>query len=189
MTTKHEYTRTVRYSQQTADKFDKIGLKLGRDNRLVFAQMVDYFYKSKKDPVDLNDELLKNTILKQQKEYIGFIKTQETELLIPVKRDLGRLMDFEQKVYNLALKALPKQVENLNSGIAFQNQQLKALDVKLDMKLSRITNSLLEKEDLKRQFLSILENYAKARDGITLMSSKQEKESIIQNTRSLIRNL
>lgn len=189
MTTKQEYTRTVRYSQQTADKFDRIGLKLGRDNRLVFAQMVDYFYKSKKDPVDLNDELLKNTILKQQKEYIGFIKTQETELLIPVKRDLGRLMDFEQKVYNLSLKPLPKQIETLTSGVAFQNQQLTDLATNMERKLQAITNSMLAKEQLKRQFLTILENYAKARENFGVMSPKQEKEAMLQSTRSLIQNL
>ncbi|MES2458761.1 MAG: BfmA/BtgA family mobilization protein [Bacteroidota bacterium] len=189
MTKKEEYTRTVRYNQQTADKFDKIGLKLGRDNRLVFAQMVDYFYKSKKDPVDLNDELLKNTILKQQKEYIGFIKTQETELLIPVKRDLGRLMDFEQKVYNLTLKPLPKQIETLTSGVAFQNQQLKDLAIDTQRRLSAINNSLLEKEQLKRQFLTILDKYAKARENFGVMSPKQEKEMLLQSTRSLIQNL
>lgn len=189
MTTKQEYTRTVRYSQQTADKFDKIGLKLGRDNRLVFAQMVDYFYKSKKDPVDLNDELLKNTILKQQKEYIGFIKTQETELLIPVKRDLGRLIDFEQKVYNLALKTLPKQIETLNSGVVFQNQQIKDLEANLERKIQAITHNLVAKDQLKRQFLTILESYAKARENFGVMSPKQEKEALLQSTRSLIQNL
>ena len=82
-----ETLRTVKYSVQDDVKFEKIALKFGRSKRLVFSQMVEYFYRSKKDPTDMNDELLKNTILKGQKEYIGFIKTQETELPIPIKRD------------------------------------------------------------------------------------------------------
>ena len=34
-------------------------LKLGRSKRQVFFRMVGYFYPSKKDPIDLDDELLK----------------------------------------------------------------------------------------------------------------------------------
>ena len=56
--------RSVRYPLITDQKFEKIALKLGRTKRQVFIQMVDYFYKSKKDPMDLNDEMLKNTLMK-----------------------------------------------------------------------------------------------------------------------------
>ena len=184
-----EFTKSVRFSEETNLKFTKLSLKLGRDKRVVFNQMVEYFYRTKKDPNDINDELLKNTLLKQHKDHIGFIKTQETELLIPVKRDLGRLMDFEQKVYNMTLKSLPKQIESLGTGVAFQNQQLKDLATNLDSKLMAIGNSLITKEQLKRQFLNILESYVKARENFGVMSPKQEKEALIQNTRSLIQNL
>lgn len=93
-----ESLRTVKYSASDAIKFEKVALKLGRSKRLVFTQMVDYFYRSKKDPTDLNDELLKNTILKGQKEYIGFIKTQEAELLIPIKRDVARMVESQKTI-------------------------------------------------------------------------------------------
>lgn len=73
-----ETLRTVKYSVQDDVKFKEIALKLCRSKRLMLSQMVEYFYRSNKDPTDLNDELLKNTILKGQKEYIGFIKTQDT---------------------------------------------------------------------------------------------------------------
>jgi hypothetical protein len=42
--------RSVRYPLLVDQKFEKIALKLGRTKRQVFIQMVDYFYKSKKDP-------------------------------------------------------------------------------------------------------------------------------------------
>ena len=41
--------KSVRYPEVTDQKFEKIALKLGRTKRRVFIQMVDYFYKSKKD--------------------------------------------------------------------------------------------------------------------------------------------
>jgi hypothetical protein len=84
-----ESLRTVKYSVQDDTKFEKIALKLGRSKRQVFSQMIDYFYRSKKDPIDLNDELLKNTMLKGQKEYIGFIKTQEKRTSHSDKKGLG----------------------------------------------------------------------------------------------------
>ncbi len=56
-----ETLSTIKFNRQTALKMEKIALKLGRPKRLVFAQMVEYFYRSKKDPLDINDELLKNT--------------------------------------------------------------------------------------------------------------------------------
>ena len=43
--------RSVRYPVVVDQKFEKIALKLGRAKRQVFIQMVDYFYKSKKDPM------------------------------------------------------------------------------------------------------------------------------------------
>jgi hypothetical protein len=54
--------KSVRYPETVDQKFEKIAIKLGRAKRLVFIQMVDYFYKSKKVPVDLNDELLNHNV-------------------------------------------------------------------------------------------------------------------------------
>ena len=102
-----ETLRTIKYNTQTGLKMDRIAQKLGRPNRLVFAQMVDYFFRSKKDPLDINDELLKNTLLKQHKDYIGFIRTQENDLLIPIKREVDRMTGNQQDINNL-LRELEK---------------------------------------------------------------------------------
>src|SRR5438067_7141255 len=90
--------RSVRYPVVVDQKFEKIALKLGRTKRQVFIQMVDYFYKSKKDPTDLNDELLKNTLLKNHQQYIGFIKTQENMLLVPMKTLMDRISESQRVV-------------------------------------------------------------------------------------------
>lgn len=44
--------RTIKYGRGTGLKMKKIALKLDRSNRLMFAQMVDYFYRSEKGPLD-----------------------------------------------------------------------------------------------------------------------------------------
>src|SRR5438128_1781212 len=90
--------RSVRYPVPVDDKLVKIALKLGRTKRQVFIQMVDYFYKSKKDPLDLNDELLKNALMKNHQQYIGFIKSQENLLLIPIKTEMDRMVASQVKI-------------------------------------------------------------------------------------------
>src|SRR5213080_3787477 len=90
--------RSVRYPVAVDQKFEKIALKLGRTKRQVFIQMIDYFYKSKKDPLDLNDELLKNALMKNHQQYIGFIKSQENMLLIPIKTEMERVSLSQAKI-------------------------------------------------------------------------------------------
>lgn len=43
-----ETLSTIKFYRQTGLKMEKISLKLGRPKRLIFSQMVDYFYRSKK---------------------------------------------------------------------------------------------------------------------------------------------
>ena len=177
-----ETLRTVKYSVQDDVKFEKIALKLGRSKRLVFSQMLDYFYRSKKDPTDLNDELLKNTILKGQKEYIGFIKTQETELLIPIKRDLARM-----------LEALGKIVDSFNGRVLKQNDDVLANQLAQAKKLltlnevmGSIEMKIGTKERLKKNFMLILNSYIKERERMGMMTSGKEKEELGDQARKQI---
>jgi len=185
---KMETLRTIKYNTQTAVKMDKIAQKLGRPNRLVFAQMVDYFFRSKKDPLDINDELLKNTLLKQHKDYIGFIKTQENDLLIPIKREVDRMTRNQRDINNL-LRELEKRSDTLASG---QNELLsvgknyisKLLNT--DDVLKSILMKLSMREQLKKQFLYILGTYIKSRDAFSMMTSAKEKEELIRITKNQI---
>ena len=185
---KMETLRNIKYNTQTALKMDKIAQKLGRPNRLVFAQMVDYFFRSKKDPLDINDELLKNSLLKQHKDYIGFIRTQENDLLIPIKREVDRMTGNQQDINNL-LKELEKKSVSLASG---QNQLLSAgknYSSKLlntDEVLKSILVRLSKGEQLKKQFHYILGTYIKSRDAFSMMTPTKEKEELIRITRNQI---
>lgn len=177
-----ETLRTVKYSVSDDVKFEKIALKLGRSKRLVFSQMLDYFYRSKKDPIDLNDELLKNTILKGQKEYIGFIKTQETELLIPIKRDSARMVEAMKKIIdshnNQVLKHNDEVLEN-------QSTQAKRLST-LNDAVCNIEMKLSTKERLKKNFMLILNSYIRERERFNMMTSAKEKEELADQTRRQI---
>ncbi|MEO5892373.1 MAG: BfmA/BtgA family mobilization protein, partial [Ferruginibacter sp.] len=164
--------RSVRYPLIIDQRFEKIALKLGRTKRQVFIQMVDYFYKSKKDPVDLNDELLKNTLLKNHQQYIGFIKTQENLLLVPMKTLLEKIGDSQRQVVDYFNEAVLKHNVNvLNNqhthGLAF---------AEIGRVLTFIMESQQTKEALKAQFMVILDNYIRSREALKIMSSNKEKE-------------
>ncbi|MGO4876544.1 BfmA/BtgA family mobilization protein [Pedobacter psychrotolerans] len=183
-----ETLRTIKYNTQTAVKMDKIAQKLGRPNRLVFAQMVDYFFRSKKDPLDINDELLKNTLLKQHKDYIGFIRTQENDLLIPIKREVDRMKGNQQDINNL-LKELEKKSSTLSSGqhellSAGKNYSSKLSNT--DEVLKNILLRLSTGEQLKKQFHYILGTYIKCRDAFGMMTSAKEKEELVRITKNQI---
>ncbi|WP_152542475.1 BfmA/BtgA family mobilization protein [Pedobacter sp. V48] len=176
--------RSIKYSEAEGLKLDKLSLKLGRSKRQVFLQMIDYFYRTKKDPLDINDDLLKTTLLKQHKEYIGFIKVQEADLLIPAKREMERMTESQKKVIN-GFNGLLKQNEVIPKLLNQQNQYLHQLEVQY----KNIVTQLHEKENLKRLFLDILESYASARDNVSSIGSRKEKEQLLTITRNQIKRL
>jgi len=177
-----EILRTVKYSIQDDVKFEKIALKLGRSKRLLFAQMLDYFYRSKKDPTDLNDELLKNTILKGQREYIGFIKVQEKELLIPIKRDSGRMVEAMKQIIDRFNVDVLKRNEELLENQSAQAKRLSALKEVA----SNIELKMGNKERLKKSVLLILNSYIRERESMGMMTSAREKEELADQTRRQI---
>jgi len=177
-----ETLRTVKYSIKDDVKFEKIAMKLGRSKRLVFSQMLDYFYRSKKDPIDLNDELLKNTILKGQKEYIGFIKTQEIELLIPIKRDSARMIEAMKKI----IDSFKTQVLNHNDEVlGNQLVQAKRLSA-LSETVSNIVMKLSTKERLKRNSMLIMDGYIRERERMGMMTSAKDREELADRARKQI---
>lgn len=177
--------KSVRFNALTGEKFEKVAVKLGRNKRLVFMQMVDYFYRSKKDPLDANDELLKNTLLKNHKDYIGFIKTQETDLLIPTKREVDRMIQSQKKLLDYFNTHIIRHNENL-----LKNQQVQQNKFsKSDEIMSLIVAKLDTREKLKNKFIYIVENYIKVRESFTMMTSGREKEELINKTIQQINQL
>ncbi len=180
-----ENNKSVRFNAITGEKFEKVAIKLGRNKRLVFMQMVDYFYRSKKDPLDVNDELLKNTLLKNHKDYIGFIKTQETDLLIPTKREVDRMIQSQKKLLDYFNSHVIKHNESMLNN---QQAQLNKFS-KTDELMLVVTAKLDTKEKLKNKFVYIIENYIRIRDSFTLMTSGKEKEDLINKTMHQVNQL
>jgi hypothetical protein len=177
--------RSVRYPLITDQKFEKIALKLGRTKRQVFIQMVDYFYKSKKDPTDLNDELLKNTLMKNHQQYIGFIKTHENMLLVPMKALLDRIGESQRQVIDrFNSEVLEHNVEVLNN----QHEQAEVF-----MQIRQLMEVLLKgqksKDELKVQFMAILDGYISSREAFNMMTSGREKEELINAVKAKVRSL
>src|SRR3569833_2564477 len=127
--------RSVRYPVSVDQKFEKIALKLGRTKRQLFIQMVDYFYKSKKEPTDLNDELLKNALMKNHQQYFGFIRTQENMLLVPIKTEMDRVSESQRKIIDrFNTEVLKHNVDVLNN----QQNQIQAFN-----EVARVMNTIL----------------------------------------------
>jgi len=177
--------RSVRYPLLTDQKFEKIALKLGRTKRQVFIQMVDYFYKNKKDPMDLNDDMLKNTLMKNHQQYIGFIKTQENMLLVPMKALLDRIGESQRQVIDrFNTEVLEHNVEVLNN----QHEQAEVF-MQIRQLMEVIIKMQKSGDALKAQFMAILEGYVRSREAFTLMTSGKEKEELINAVRAQVRSL
>jgi len=178
---KNEVLRSIKYSEAEGIKLDKIALKLGRSKRLVFLQMTEYFYRTKKDPLDINDDLLKTTMVRNHKDYIGFIKTQENDLLIPTRREVAQLSEAQKRLI-IGFNGLLKQNEMVPVLMEKQNQYLYQLNK--DYKL--IFEKLQDKQGLKQLFLNILEGYALARDNLPAIGSKKDKVQLLAATKNQI---
>jgi uncharacterized protein YjfI (DUF2170 family) len=177
--------RSVRYPLLVDQKFEKLALKLGRTKRQLFIQMVDYFYKSKKDPADLNDELLKNTLMKNHQQYIGFIKTQENMLLVPMKSLMDKIGESQRQVIDL----FNTEVLNHNVDVLNNQHALAAMFGEIAKLMEAILQSQKNRETLKAQFMSILEGYIRARESFTMITSGKEKEELINSVKAQVRSL
>ncbi|WPV00727.1 BfmA/BtgA family mobilization protein [Mucilaginibacter sp. cycad4] len=174
--------RSVRYPVTVDQKFEKIALKLGRTKRQVFIQMVDYFYKSKKDPLDLNDELLKNALMKNHQQYIGFIRSQENMLLIPIKTEMDRVVVSQVKI----IESFNTQVLKANTDLLSNQHVLAQKLTEINALMETISKSQKSKEHLKKQFLFILDGYIKSREAFGIMTSGREKDELIAVTKSQV---
>jgi hypothetical protein len=185
-------TKTVRFTENTDTKFSKLALKLGRDKRMVFEQMVDYFYKSKKDPLDLNDELLKSTLLKNHNHYISFIKTQESDLLIPMKREVGKMLTALGKIIDFLNTDLRRHYEtqiSIQQVIAGNQETQVKKFAQTDQLMEKISLKLDTREQMKTKFLYILDNYIKVRESFGITTPAIKKQELIEITKTQIKHL
>ena len=109
MPQQNEYKKTVKYSEETDEKLQKLADQAGCAKRDFFIQMVEYFYRTKKDPKDINDELLKKTLTKNHDTYIRFIRAR-TSAALP---DRAARLSFATSRFNAArIFAGPSTISN-----------------------------------------------------------------------------
>ena len=176
------YKKTIKYSDATDVKLQKLADAAGCTKREFFIRMVEYFYKTKKDPTDISDELLKTTLVKNHDTYIRFIRAQEEKILIPVKLEVDRMIQSQVKI----LDCFNTQILKANTDLQ-NNQQAQISKFSETEKLLQIIAERLDtKEGLKTKFLHILNHYIKIRDTFSFTTPAKEKEELAQAARQQV---
>jgi hypothetical protein len=170
--------KTIRFPVALDDKIIKLTRKFGRGKLEIFGQMLEYFNKTGKDPADINDDLLKNALVKNHDTYIRFIRTQEEKLLIPIKVEIDRMVSSQIKIIDSFNSQVLKANKDILSG---QSNQF----IETEKLLKAITDKLDTKESLKLKFLYILNYFHKA----SLNASSKDKETLLQEARQHISKL
>lgn len=179
-----ENLNAIKYGKVTAEKLSKISLALGRSKRLVFAQMVDYFYRNKKDPTDLNDELLKISLAKGHKSYMAFIRSQEDLLLIPIKQGVEKMINNQRDI----VKFFNEQVLGANKTMLKNQEDFIKTAQDNDRLIKLIAQKMESREKLKVKMLQILNGYIKSREELGSFKTR-EKEELAESARKQVENL
>ncbi len=200
--------KSVRFDSDTDLKFSKLSEKLGRSKQELFGQMVDYFYKSKKDPADLNDELLKRELGQGINRIISFIKTQEKEALSPMLADLSQLQrnlnrlnsqyepffqqDDQQQVSGFFIhtqRRLLKEHQTQQEQQASMAQKLDKLIEETRTHQNEVKAQVKTKESLKAKFVAILNHYILHREQMNAITQGRLIKELQENAQSQVNNL
>lgn len=83
--------KTISVTPQTFTEFEQLCTQYGMNKGEALATMVNYFKASKADPRDpqpIDLKTLERRIAETDKRIIGFIKTQEKEILRPMQTEV-----------------------------------------------------------------------------------------------------
>ncbi|MFZ4263773.1 BfmA/BtgA family mobilization protein [Sphingobacterium sp. HJSM2_6] len=156
MERKIEKNRSVKFSLQVDQKLDNLARKLGRTKRMVVMQMIDYFYGTKKDPIDINDHALRNQLSQGINRILSFIKQQEKDLLLPsfnLSSEVLKLLQvqFSESIHhNQAIHALTILVKDMNRTLDSLNRQLDSEKIKKSVLITnavQLVDSFLKERD------------------------------------------
>lgn len=167
---KIEKNRSVKFSLQVDKKLDNLARKLGRTKRTVVIQMIDYFYSTKKDPVDINDHALRNQLSQGINRILSFIKQQEKDLLLPnfnLSCEVLKLMqvqDSESFQHTQVFKELTILVKDMHQAVSSVKRQLDSEKIK--------------KSVLIANAIKLVDNFLKDRDAIGWSMSSAKKEEL-----------
>ncbi|WP_426588003.1 BfmA/BtgA family mobilization protein [Mucilaginibacter sp. R-33] len=176
--------KSIRFPLAIHGKLLKLCGRLKRNQMQLFAEMVEYFYKTKKDPADISDEMLKTALAKNHDTYIRFIRTQEDALLIPLKEEVDRMINNQREI----VKYFNEQVIGANKAILSGQEMLAIKQKETDKLLQALFGRMDSKEKLKAKFLLILNGYIKMREEVGSFKNR-EKDELAENFRKQIADL
>ncbi|NVM65076.1 hypothetical protein FHW88_003380 [Mucilaginibacter sp. SG538B] len=176
--------KSIRFPLAIHGKLLKLCERLNRNQMQLFAEMVEYFYKTKKDPADISDEMLKTALAKNHDTYIRFIRTQEDRLLIPLKEEVDRMINNQREI----VKYFNEQIIGANKSI-LSGQEMQAIKQKeTDKLLQALFGRMDSKEKLKAKFLFILNGYIKMREEVGSFKNR-EKDELAESFRKQVSDL
>lgn len=207
--------KSVRFGGDTDLKFSKLSEKLGRSKQELFGQMVDYFYKSQKDPGDLNDELLKKELGQGINRIISFIKTQEKEALTPILADgrelkraltslhqqVSGLFGYDEEGYIEGFYAETQDLRHREAKllgeqqeILYKHQQNMAAELQKLLSEARTYQSEGKahrqgKNALKAKFRALLDTYIQQREALNALTNGRAVKDLQEHIRSQVENL
>ncbi|WP_430613148.1 BfmA/BtgA family mobilization protein [Flavobacterium sp. JP2137] len=155
-----------------------------RSKNELFTQMVDYFYRSKKDPSDVGDEVLKKDLSSGLNRIISIIKQQEKDFLLPMFTDMGLVKNVSGNNKKF-LESIARHL--LSEGEKVTRLTLNTDIIQNDIKI--LIASMKKKEQLKLQFSILLEHYIKEREEIGWTSANIKKEELINYVRQSLKNI
>jgi hypothetical protein len=177
-------TNSIRYPQEVDTKLEKLAQSFKRSKKELFCQMVDYFYRSKKDPADSGDEVLKRELSSGLSRIISFIRQQEKDFLLPLVTDTTALKSNTTRQKEL--------LEGVGRHLLAETEKSNSLLEKADRVLSGmkiIASRQAEKDILKQHFSEILEYYITQREEMGWATTTQKKEELAAHVRKSLKNL
>lgn len=173
--------KSIRFPVIAHDKLIKLSEKFKRNQSLLFVQMVEYFYRSSKDPLDIGEEQLRKALSRNHDAYTSFIKSQEKVLLIPMRVEMERMIKNQEQIVSF----FNDQVLKANKSL-LENQQIQIKAIAESEKMIKVLYQDREiKRILQQKFLIILDTYIKNRENLGSFKTK-EKEELVELARKQI---
>lgn len=177
-------TNSIRYPKEVDVKLENLAKGFKRSKKELFCQMVEYFYRSKKDPSDPGDEILKRELSSGINRILSFIRQQEKDFLLPLLTDTG--------IVKAALSEQKKLQQAMGKHLLADTAKTELLITESKQLLSGmkfLISNNTEKEVLKSEFLKLLEYYISQREEMGWTTSSIKKEELISHIKTSIKNL
>jgi len=177
-------TNSIRYPKEVDIKLEKLVKGFKRSKKELFCQMVEYFYRNKKDPSDPGDEMLQRELSSGINRILSFIRQQEKDFLLPMLTDTGII-----KATLSEQKKLQQAMGNYLLADTVKTELLIAENKRLVEGIKSLVSNHTEKEVLKGEFLKLLEYYISQREEMGWTTSSAKKEELISHIKTSIKNL